>query len=361
MNEKIYYEILFLFLEENNKKINDAWSLDEHLNTFTNKELSKAAVIDFLQGKDVSYVLNVRDFTNQKKSYNVDYVKEHLVSIINTYVKILPHDIVKQLRKLMNSNGSISYHISEKGIFNLNFLKFLKNSIIARVYLDKEEKMIHIFMPDFIVKILKDAFNNKEIIKCNKKYNRIYKLTSDCVDTYGILTMEELHLLLDKFHIGISYDELMLIISDYLLIDDRFGLYLYEKTILVCNVEFSEMEDAINFYEKLEGDLNLKLSLKEIEKIGNDEYIHHLKSYKKLVNWLNDLFEGIKEDSEYLDCFIISDYIFSAQTSLEIAEKNFRNNIQETLELDPIETNIMANMLKDIYNEYPKWRKRGNI
>ena len=81
----------------------------------------------------------------------------------------------------------------------------------------------------------------------------------------------------------------------------------------------------------------------------------------KLINWLDDMFEGIKEDSEFLDSFIISDYIFSAQRSLEVAERNFRNNIDEVIELDPIEKNVMANILKDIYSEYPKWNKRGNI
>lgn len=361
MNERMYYDIISAFLEDDNKKINYNWTLDEFLNTFTNKNLTKSAVTYFWNEGDFSRVFEIRNMANKKKSYIIDYLKENIVGILSVYIKILSNDYIKQLRKLIKYNGCISYNMLQQGMFNLHFLGFLKNNIFARVYLDKKEKTVNIYMPNEFVKIIDEALNDKKIMKINKEYNKIYDFTNGCVDAYGVLTIEELNTLCNKFNFKIDNDELIHIISSYTMVDDGFLLHSFNQKMLVCNLEFPKTDDAFDFYESISDNLNLKLSLKDIEDIKNDKYIHKLKSYTKLINWLDDMFEGIKEDSEFLDSFIISDYIFSAQRSLEVAERNFRNNIDEVIELDPIEKNVMANILKDIYSEYPKWNKRGNI
>ena len=67
-----------------------------------------------------------------------------------------------------------------------------------------------------------------------------------------------------------------------------------------------------------------------------------------------DAFELIKH-------FLILDYIYSAQFSLKAASKNYNSHFGEFLDCDTMERKKIENMIKNIFNEYPKWIKRGNI
>lgn len=212
-------------------------------------------------------------------------------------------------------------------------------------------------MPTEIKEIAKLTLNNKNIMKENKKYNEIYKFTSNCINTYGILIMDELYTLCNKFKFNINIDELNNILNNYMYVDEEFNLYEFNDNILVASMEFDNLDEVQQFYENSDGDLNTKLSLDTIE----DKYIPKLKSYKKLIDFLDDRYEGVKEDHELFDEFIVFDYVYSAQTSIEIANKNFNENINDFFEINKSDKKIVLKMLEDIYNECPKWSKRGNI
>ena len=50
-----------------------------------------------------------------------------------------------------------------------------------------------------------------------------------------------------------------------------------------------------------------------------------------------------------------------AQISIEKADNTFRNNIIELFDLNDITLEIMLSMVKDIYSDYPKCIKGGNV
>ena len=45
----------------------------------------------------------------------------------------------------------------------------------------------------------------------------------------------------------------------------------------------------------------------------------------------------------------------------DVAKDNFINNIQEILEADDKTLNELLTLIDNIFKEYPKWIKRGNI
>lgn len=359
MEEKILREIINEVLLDNNKKINECCSLEEYLNSFSVKQLTILAVVYVWESSNYVELIKIRNMANKKKSYALNYVLENINEIIKTYVKILPKQILDQLKRVTESDGIISYNIYEN-IYSLNFLIFLKRNILGRVHFDSKNDIINIYIPDEFKNGIRGALNDKNIIRENNKYNKIYKFTLDCMETYGILTIDELYSLCNKFKFTINKDELNTILNSYLFVDEGFNLYEYSDSMLVANIEF-DYDQTIGFYDSLTDDLNKKLTLNDINNIGDCKYIHKLKSYKKLINWLDNRYNGIKEDHELFDELIVIDYINSAQTSLDIANKNFKMNIDEFLEIDIYEKNIVAKMLEDIFLEYPKWSKRGNI
>lgn len=359
MEEKILECIKNEMLLNDNKKINEKWTLKEYLKSFDIKQLTMMAVIHFWENQNFESLLKIKNMANKKKGYVVNYVFENIEEIIKTYVKILPKHILNQLNNTTKNIDIISYNLYEN-IYSLQFLIFLKKTMLGRVYLDTKSNMIQIYIPNEFKNIIKMALKDKNIIKENNKYNEIYKFTIDCMNVYGILTMDELYTLCSKFKLGVNIDELNTILNSYMFVDEEFNLYEFNDTILVANIEFDASE-AIDFYKNSNGDLNGTLTLNDIRKIGDYKYIYKLKSYKKLINWLDDRYEGIKEDHKLFDELIIFDYINSAQTSLETANKNFKENIEEFLEIDIFEKNIVGKMLEDIFKECPKWKKRGNI
>jgi hypothetical protein len=54
-------------------------------------------------------------------------------------------------------------------------------------------------------------------------------------------------------------------------------------------------------------------------------------------------------------------YVCFAQTSLKDANNAFKNKIVKILEVDDKILEELLKLIKDIFNEYPKWIKRGNI
>lgn len=359
MEEEILNVMIDEILLDENKKINENWSLEEYLRSFRADQLTILAVVYVWKSRNYIELIKIKNMAKKKKDNAINYVLENMNEIIKTYIKVLPTEILNQLKKISKSDGVVSYNIYEN-LYSLHFLLFLKRNALGRVYFDNKNDIINIYIPSEFKNIIKDALNDKNIIKENNKNNKIYKFTLDCMDTYGILTMDELYRLCSKFKLGINIDELNTILNSYLFVDEGFNLYEYEDSMLVANLEF-DYDEATNFYENNTYNLNEKLTLNDIENIGNYKYIHKLKSYKKLINWLDDRYVGIKEDHELIDELIVIDYITSAQTSLDTANKNFKINIDEFLEIDIYEKNIVAKMLEDIFLESPKWSKRGNI
>ena len=136
--------------------------------------------------------------------------------------------------------------------------------------------------------------------------------------------------------------------------------YQYDDEILLCNLEFYDEDKAIDFYENQKKDYK-KYSKEDYKKISSCQYVEGLKSYKKFINYLCTNYEGIAEDINYINEFIIDDYISFAQISLTDADYAFRNNIVRMFEVDNEDVEILLKLMKDIFNEYPKWIKRGHV
>lgn len=360
MEEKIYKEVISEVLSNDNKRINDEWTLEEYLESFTIKQLTIPSVVYFWENRNYSELHKIRNMATKKKEYVISYILENITGIIETYIKILTSDIIKQLKEVVETDEIISYELLENK-FNLQFLVFLKRNALARVYYDKKTNNIKIYIPKEFKNMIKDALKNKSIVKENKKYNEIYKFTINCSYTYGVLSMEELYSLCVKFNLKIDEEELNIILNSYSFIDEEFALYSFDNNTLIANLEFSNLDEVFDFYENSKKKLNNKLTFNDIKEIGENKYIYRLKSYKKLIDWLDERHENIKNDSNFLDELIIMDYIYTAQISLETANKNFKRNIDKILEIGIYDKATMLKMMEKIFLEYPKWNKRGNI
>lgn len=358
MIEKIQELIIKETLEKDNKKINEKESLRAYLSSFKNYQLIRLSVIHVWVDDDFTDLYKIQNLSKKKKDYIVNYVTENLDVIIKSFIKVLDTDKINVLKKIINHDGNVKYGFDN---FSLSpyFIAFIKNFAFAKVEYNKSKEFVHIFIHEDIVKIIKDALSDKKIKKYNLKCNDIYKYTMACVDVYGIVTLNKLYSLFIKQVYEIEDEEFKKTIEVFSLFDERVNIYRYDDEALITNMEFDNEDYAIDFYIKTEG-IYHNFTKQDLYNIENEKYLKNLKSYKTLMNYLDRNFEGIKDDVQTINELLIMDYINIAQISKEQADKNVMNNLDDFFEADIIQKNKIRNMLQAIFNEYPKWIKKGN-
>lgn len=145
-----------------------------------------------------------------------------------------------------------------------------------------------------------------------------------------------------------------------MLVDERVHIHHSEDDgeILVCGIEFDEENLALDFYSKMQGNYK-KFTKKEYEMFYNDTYIETLNSYKELVKYLEYNYDI--EDISVIKDLLILDYVEVSQLDSLKANNNLEEHIKEFFEVDKLQLGIISSMIKNVYAEYPKWIKKGDI
>lgn len=344
------------FLKFNNKKVKEE-TLNEYLASLKNEELTRFAITQVFVDKDYYNLFKVKNLNNRAKKYIIDYIMDNLDKILESYIKIIRTHELEQLKTVIKNNN-------KKLIFgslpiSIHFINILKNFSLAKVEYNDKDDSLKIFMPNEYIDIFNSCIKNKKLLEVNKFNNQVYDYAETVINTYGIVTLDKLHELFENQMFKIDKDELQHIIASIAIYEEMY-IYEYNGEMLLCNLEFADEDFALDFYDNQKMDYK-KYSKEDYKKISNCTYVEKLKSYKKFINYLCKNYEGISEDIEYINEFIVYDYINFAQISIEDADHAFRTNIVKILETDDKELEDLLKLMKNIFNEYPKWYKRGNI
>lgn len=353
MNDKINKVLKKIYFEDNNKKIVKDESLQEFLKTFKLNEL-KGMIIKykFLSG-DFDNIYELQ--SSNKKNILIDYIISNIGKITDFYVSIFNDDSFIYLERIIGDENTFDVSYG----FDLMLLDFLKMHCFVKSEFDKKTQILSLYMPSEFKEAFKNSLSNKNVKKINKKNNQIFEFVFDVVSTYGIIELDKLCEIVNDMLVKIERDKLLNIIRTKGIVDEIY-CYKYGEDTLICNLEFGDEDYAISFYEEQVG-IYKKYSKKEYKDISSGEYVTHLKSYKNFFDYLDRYYEGIREDEDYIKDMYVLDFIFASQTEIEIANHNFKCNIRELIDCDNLMIDNLLTMLKNIYKEYPKWRKRGNI
>lgn len=358
MNEEVAKLIRDELLSQNNKPINYDFDLVDHLKTYTDKELSRNIYTSLYQKNGIDAIINTD--IGKTKTDKINYILDNLETIVKYYLEIIPEHVFLQYKKLLDMDGEACIDLSRELGFSISFMLALKSSIFGKVYYKDDAATIYIH--EDIKNIMTKFIKEKEVIKENKFNNKIYSFVKKLTYTYGILTDEEAYMMFTKCNNSkIDDDKFTKIIYGYQFVEDDFVIHNTDEEMLICNMEFYEKEDALDFYNNLSSKLNDKLTLNDINSIGDVTYFHKFKPYKELVKFIEKNFEFTKSDIENIDEFLIDDFILTSQISIDKAVSNYRKNIKDQFDLDYMEEEIILNYLKEIYQKMPKWSKRGNV
>lgn len=357
MDEKVIEIIENEILGKNNKDINENETLEEYLRCFKTNELVRLAIILPFYEEEYYDMYRINSFSNRPKKFIIEYLLENLNKIVETFIKIIGSNELKQLSNYLKSNKDI-YDLHNYS-FTIHCLDILKRFCLVKLEYNKKDGYMKIYMPTELKKAFKLGLKNNKVLKENKCFNEIFDFVRASLSTYGIISLEKLHKLCIKQIGNIEIDELESILTLKMMIEE-FYIYSYNSDKLICNLEFADEDYALDFYENQKMDYK-EYSKTELYAISNDTYIESLNSYKTLIKYLGDNFEIGEKDLDYIKTDLVMDYIYMAQTEKEIADANFVKKIKEMFEIDRATTQILLELVQNVYKDYPKWIKRGNI
>lgn len=356
MLEKLNNVLLQSILLEDNAIIKTKEGLDEFLNSFDNQKLSNFITPYIIKEKDNNFIISLEEMTNSKKQL-IEYITKNFQDILKLYVTILETEEVEFIKEIAEK-GTVTFTISNPKA-SLKFVMFMKEFAFSKVHFNEKDEKITIYIPKEYANALKNALKDKKNLENNKKFNEIIDAIIGMLEAYAVIPFKDMYKMLSEFF-DISKEEILDALKIKALTDDIINLNVYKGKLYICSIEFFLEKDAYFFYKKQKGKYK-KFSYEELIALKNNEYLEMLPSYKKLFTHLDENY-NLKEETPFEICklFLIYDYLVNAQSDEKLAKKQFFSSIDEFFEMEEHEKKETYRLMRLVYNDYPKWIKRGN-
>lgn len=327
-------------------------TLEEYLNELKKNDLF---VILSLLIENSDDVIGMYVLKEKSKRKLIEYISNNIIDILKINFMFMKEESVTFLKKIIERLKEKDYEIKDE--IPYDFALFFKTFFLAKF--EYNENSVKMFMPKEFVDTFIKILNDKNI-ELNHKNNEELNYIIDITKVYGIIELDALHKLFNNQMYKIEREKLLKDIKLYIIASESMHIYEYNDNVLICNKDFTTEDMAIDFYNKQKGDYK-KYDLKEIQSISNGDYLKKIKSYNDFIEYLNSVFELSDEDIKYIVEFLILNYIDLANISKENADKLFITEASEMFDLDSSEIEDMKKIASNIFDEYPKWLKKGNI
>ncbi|MDO4369144.1 MAG: hypothetical protein Q4C29_01210 [bacterium] len=358
MLEKMNDVLLQSILLEDNATIKSGEGLEDFLNSFDEEKLFKFiapyASMEVSDKNDANYF----DEISKSKEKLVNYITDNFKDILEFYVTVFEKDELEFVKELASKSGNITFSIHKPKV-SLKFVLFMKEFAFSKVYFDETSEKVTIFIPSEYADSLRKSLNNKDVLERNKIFNNVCDAVIGMASAYAVIPFEDMYDMLKEFF-DLSEEEVLFIVEIKSLIDEVINVNFYKDTVYVSSIEFPTEEDAYSFYKGTKGKYR-KFSQEELIALRNDSYLEMLPSYKNFYNYLNDNYD-IKDDASFEICkiFLIEDFLVGAQYDEKNTKEQFMRDIDEFFIMNETEKKEAYRLMHLVYDDYPKWIKRGN-
>ncbi len=338
----------FLDFFEEQKDIKEM-SAKEFYNSLDKNSLNNIIVTYYILSNNEE---DLKDFISYKpkKSEMIDFICENLKEIIKSCLINCELDTCNEILFIASKKGIRKFDDGNfKPLLSIVDLK------LGCVKYDKKTKKMLVFIPEEIRKNIIRIFKDDNIIECIKENDNLGNIILGIMSTYGVIELNRL-------------GELLEIDGNYLL------EYILRRKVSneICEICYNNgniLIGSIGLNEKFMLDLNemhkkyniRKYSLDDYKKIECGEYLESLKSYKKLVKYLKDEYRFSNPDLVMFRDLVVLNFINNIEEKEFNATEALYRDLDDFIKKDEVEYKKIEKMVKDIYKEYPKWEKFGNI
>lgn len=338
----------FLEFFEGQKEIKEK-SVGDFYNSF-DKETLKGIILRYYVLSDSDKDLIEFSKYNAKKSEMVDFICDNLEEILKSCIINLDMKTCENVLDITSKKGVRMYDdFRYRPLFSLIDLH------IGYVKYDKKLKKFLIFIPEESRKLINKILKDDDILECIKDNENLGSILLGTMSTYGVMSVTDLSNLLgmdDKYLLDCIYKRK--------LTDGCFELVLTEDDVIVGVIGLDE-KFMLNLNEEHKKYKIRKYSLDDYKKIDNGNYVEELKSYKKLKKYLIDYYSFDNSDLILFRDIIVLNFITNSEQREYDPVESLHNDLLDFIEKDEVEYKKIEKMIKDIYKEYPKWEKFGNV
>ncbi len=315
------------------------------------------------------------------KSSNAEYIaylkklkKEELVKVIKDYnllVKIFGGEEIKDFAKakkdiLANDieevkNDYFKYIVMSLDMRDFETLKRLITKKCDSEFLEKNKDFINYLVDkrllwrnndlevsDDTKETLKSLVKNKDVIYYIKEWDFIYTLADGIIVAYGLI---------DRAYFDI-------IIKDVLEKDKvipKLDFY-YKKEYIIDDKKIMSKKltnkKRINSY--LKNNKYKEFRIKDFIAMGNNNYHHKIKTYKKFIKILKNNYIFKRKDILFVDENIVIPYLYNSLNEEDVAKQKLEETIINLFEFK--KDKLKARMLEEIVAircDFPLWEYRG--
>lgn len=356
MVEEVNNAIVHGILEERNQKIKKGETLEQYLKSFQNDDLTRMCVFKTFMSGNLEDIIKIHDLAHKSKKTILNFIELSFHEVWGSILRIVSKEMFDFYKELVASNGILEISFSSKKLSLLQIM-IMKNFALTKVEYNQSKEIIKFFIPEEFKREIEKGIKDTNILEENNRNNAIYDMVIGLLEAYGVMDFEKMYERIEKEYL-ISYSDFDQIMGAKALIDEIIQIHYVDANLkLISSIEFDE-EEALELFKKQKGTYK-KFTKKEIESLQNGTYVKKLKSYKNFIHYLKENFEDFS-NNEIIDSLLIMDYITIAQTDVKEAKENFLCNVEDFFEVDQKEKEEMLTFIQAIFDEYPKWKKRGN-
>ena len=254
-----------------------------------------------------------------------DYVKGIIMNLDLKDYEALKEIIKKSNNEILNNNKKLTSYLLEK----------------------------HIFWQDDNIQIpsdlkIKEVLKSKEIIKHIKKWNGVYDLIQGIIIAYGVI---------DKKY----FDTIISNIDDFKLIELKLEFYYKKEFIINEKMLVSNKLNSKKRINKYFKNQKYKVfTTREFIKMGQNNYHHNIKSYKRFIKMLKNHYVFKRNDIDFVYNNVVIPYLYTSINEEEMAYKMLEETITNLFEFkgEKLKEKMLSE-ITEIRNEFPLWEYRG--
>lgn len=324
-------------------------SAREYYNSLDKDSLNNVIVTYYILSNNLED-LNEFNSYKPKKSEMIDFICKNLKEIVKSCLINCDLDVSNDILLIANKKGIRMYDDAKFKPFI-----FIIDMKLGYVKYDKKTKKMSVFIPDEIRKSIISVLKDSNVIECIKTNNELGDALRGITSAYGVIEFDRL---VEILEIDGAY------LFDYILknqMTDHICEICQNGDEIIIGLMGLNDEFMLNLNEKHKKYKMKKYSLEDYKKIDSGEYLEHLRSYKKLIKYLKNEFDFSNSELIIFRDMIVMDYIINIEEKEFDATELLYKNLEDFIEKNDVEYKKIGKMLNDIYNEYPKWEKFGNI
>lgn len=285
---------------------------------------------------------------NNKKDKLIETILDNLENVVDNALDIFQEDEYININYVIKRKGCVVVTI------NKLLTKFLNNLVDNNLMIIEDEE--EYIMPSEIYNLFKDKLKKKSVINRIKSNTREYNLILGHIDTYGIIDFDYFYNNYAKDY-KLTNEETLTRIKKISLFYKEFHIIEDKKKVYIVNNLIKNIKEA---KEYLKNKNYATYTNEELINIHNFKFMKKVRSYKKLVRFIESHYDVEKGSFKIINKFVLIPYLEQNQLNGDKSKELISNLADKYFEFSKEKYKVkFISLIENLALDYPSWSLRG--